>query len=356
MANKIVDGSQCTIVFYVDDNKISHKDPQVVTDVLNAISQHFGDLSISRGNKHDFLGMNIEIKDRQVHINMQEQVQVAIEWGHSQGGCKPPNPATSQLFSTDLESEVLSDDDSDLFHSIVQKLLYICKRARPDIEPVVSYLCTRVSSSSKEDDTKLTRVLGFLEKTINDERIIGATDLNTLYTWVDASYGVHPDMKSHTGGNMSYGLGTLHTKSSKQKLNTKSSTEAELVGVSEYLPYNIWMTNFLEKQGYKPTSNVIYQDNQSAMRMEINGRNSCTGNSRHIDIRYFFVKDRVETGEVQIEYCPTEDMIVDFFTKPVQGALFKKFRDQVMGYVPITFPTSYSPKIKERVEHQVISK
>ena len=243
------------------------------------------------GKRHDFLGMNIEIKDRQVHINMQEQVQVAIEWGHSQGGCKPPNPATSQLFSTDLESEVLSDDDSDLFHSIVQKLLYICKRARPDIEPVVSYLCTRVSSSSKEDDTKLTRVLGFLEKTINDERIIGATDLNTLYTWVDASYGVHPDMKSHTGGNMSYGLGTLHTKSLKQKLNRKSSTEAELVGVSEYLPYNIWMTNFLEKQGYKPTSNVIYQDNQSAMCMEINGRNSCTGNSRHIDIRYFFVKD-----------------------------------------------------------------
>ena len=350
VANKMINGSQCTIVFYVDDNKVSHKDPQVVTDVLNIISEHFGELSISRGNKHDFLGMNIELRDQKVFVDMQEQVQEAINWGNSQGGCKPPNPATGQLFTRDPKSDPLSTKDSDLFHSIVQKLLYICKRARPDIEPAISYLCTRVTSPTKEDDIKLTRILGFLEKTIDDKRVMGATSLNNLYTWVDASYGVHSDMKSHTGGNMSFGIGTIHTKSSKQKLNTKSSTEAELVGVSEYLPHNIWLMNFLEKQGYKPENNVLFQDNQSAMRMEINGRNSCTGNSRHIDIRYFFVKDRVDTGEIKIEYCPTEHMVADFFTKPVQGTLFKSFRNQVMGYTPITFPPGYLPKIKERVE------
>ena len=69
---------------------------------------------------------------------------------------------------------------------------------------------------------------------------------------------------------MSMGYGTLHTKSSRQKLNTKSSTEAELVGVSEYLPYNLWMNNFLKSQGYDLSKNVIYQDNQSAIRMEKN--------------------------------------------------------------------------------------
>ena len=87
---------------------------------------------------------------------------------------------------------------------------------------------------------------------------------------------------------MSYGLGILHGKGVKQKLNLKSSTEAELVGVSNYLPYNIWMLYFLEHQGYKIMKDVIYQDNQSAIRMEKNGRNSCTRNSRHIDIRCFF--------------------------------------------------------------------
>ena len=350
VANKWINGSQCTIVFYVDDNKISHKDPQVVTDVINLISQHFGDLTVTRGKKHDFLGMNLEIKERKVHINMKEQVQEAIDWGNKQGGCKPRNPAAHDLFSQDETSDQLSLNEADLFHSVVQKLLYICKRARPDVEPAISYLCTRVSSPTKEDDNKLTRVLGFLEKTIDDERVLGAVDLDTLCTWVDASYGVHLDMKSHTGGTMSFGYGTLHTKSSKQKLNTKSSTEAELVGVSEYLPYNIWLMNFLKEQGYGIKNNVLFQDNQSAIRMEVNGRNSCTGNSRHIDIRYFFVKDRVDQGEVQVKYCPTKDMLADFFTKPLQGALFNKFREQVMGHSPIKFPETFSRGIKERVE------
>ena len=80
-------------------------------------------------------------------------------------------------------------------------------------------------------------------------------------------------------------VGTLHAKSGVQKLNTKSSTEAEIVGVSDYLLYKIWMMKLMGAQGYKIKNDILYQDNQSAMRMEQNGRNSYTGNSRHIDIR-----------------------------------------------------------------------
>ena len=67
-----------------------------------------------------------------------------------------------------------------------------------------------------------------------------------------------------------------------------------------------------------------------------NGRNSCTGNSRHIHIRYFFVKDRVDKKEVKVEYCPSADMLADFFTKPLQGKLFLKFKAVLMGHMPIT--------------------
>jgi len=66
--------------------------------------------------------------------------------------------------------------------------------------------------------------------------------------------------------------------------------------------------------------------------MKKNGRNSCTGNSRHIAIRYFFVKDRVDKGEFTIDYCSTECMLADFFTKPLQGALFVKSREVIMGW------------------------
>ena len=116
---------------------------------------------------------------------------------------------------------------------------------------------------------------------------IGADSLEKLVTWVDAAYGVHQDMKSHTGGTMSFGRGVVLCKSSKQKLNTKSSTEAELVGASDYLPNTIWVKMFLASQGYNVKENEFLQDNQSAMKLERNGRASCGQKSRHIDIRYF---------------------------------------------------------------------
>ena len=145
------------------------------------------------------------------------------------------------------------------------------------------------------------------------------------------------------------GYGTLHTKSSRQKLNTKSSTEAELVGVSEYLPYNLWMNNFFKSQGYDLSKNVIYQDNQSAIRMEKNGRNSCTGNSRHINIRFFFIKNRIDDKEVQIEYCPTYIMLADYYTKALQGKLFTQLRDAIMGKISVFDLAETNTKLKERV-------
>jgi KUP system potassium uptake protein len=148
---------------------------------------------------------------------------------------------------------------------------------------------------------------------------------------VDASYAVHDDMKSHTGGAISFGRGTIMTKSSKQKLNTKSSTEAELVGASDYLPSSIWCKKFLEHQGYRIEQNIFNQDNQSAIRFERNGRRSCGPNSRHIDIRFFFIADRLKTDNFEVRYCPTEQMVADFFTKPLQGSLFRKLRDIILG-------------------------
>ena len=187
-----------------------------------------------------------------------------------------------------------------------------------------------------DDWKKLKRALVYLNQTKNDVRIIGCDSMTNIFTWVDAAFAVHYSMGSHTGGVMPMGWGTIHARSSKQKLNTKSSTEAEVVGLSKYVPYNIWIVNFLKAQGHSITNNIIYQDNQSAIKMEKNGRNSCTGNSRHIDIRFFYVKDRVEKGEMNIEYCPTGMMLADYFTKPLQGSLFNKFLDVIMVFPHIS--------------------
>jgi len=95
--------------------------------------------------------------------------------------------------------------------------------------------------------------------------VIGADNLSIIRTWVNAAYSVHDDMKSHTGGIMLFGHGTIICKSTKQKLNKKSTTEAVLVGATDYLPNTIWARMFLEVQGYEITENVFYQDSQSKL-------------------------------------------------------------------------------------------
>jgi hypothetical protein len=86
-----------------------------------------------------------------------------------------------------------------------------------------------VTKSTKQDWKKLTRILQYLKGTLSDSLILGADELTTIQTWVDASYAVHGDMKSHTGGAISLGRGAILSKSCKQKLNTRSSTEASTI-------------------------------------------------------------------------------------------------------------------------------
>ena len=115
--------------------------------------------------------------------------------------------------------------------------------------------------------------------------------------------------------------GAMFALSSKQKLNTWSFTEAELVGVNDAMTMILWMKHFIEAQGYLVHENIIYQDNESSMKLENHGRQSSSKKTRHLDICYYFVTDNVKQGMVQIRYCPTGDMTADFFTKPLPNCL-----------------------------------
>jgi hypothetical protein len=113
----------------------------------------------------------------------------------------------------------------------------------------------------------------------------------------------------------------------------KSSTEGELVGVDDMMPIILWMRQFLLEQGYGIVENLLLQDNKSSILLERNGKASSGKRTRHINIRYFFITDRVNMKEVSIEWCPTKDMVADFMSKPLQGSHFKRLRDIIMGKV-----------------------
>ena len=102
------------------------------------------------------------------------------------------------------------------------------------------------------------------------------------------------------------------------------------------MPRIVFIHLFMEAQGYPIKENVTCRDNESTIKLEINGRKSCSKRSRHIDIRYFYVKDLVDKNIVKIKYCPTEKMVADFFTKPLQGSLFRYFRSFILGHRPMS--------------------
>ena len=101
---------------------------------------------------------------------------------------------------------------------------------------------------------------------------------------MDASYAVHDDCRGHTGVMMTLGDGAIISFSPKQKLNGKSSTEAELIGMDDALPQILWTQYFIEHQGYEISSNVIYQDNKSAIRLEHKGKEAGLKRTKHIKL------------------------------------------------------------------------
>lgn len=117
------------------------------------------------------------------------------------------------------------------------------------------------------------------------------------------------------------GKGMIMDGSKKQTINMQSSTQAEIVGVDDYARPILCTNYFMEAQRFKPRKTVIYQDNQSAILLEKNGKELSGKHFRHMNIKYFFIKDRVEKGEVAIEFCLTENMVADH-TKPLQGQVF----------------------------------
>jgi hypothetical protein len=223
------------------------------------------------------------------------------------------SPAADHLFKIIEGIGLLDKTISEFFHATVAKLLFLCKRGWPDIQTAIAFLCTRVQHPTKHDYSKLSRVIKYLRSIKDLDLRLSANNLNIVKWWVDASYAVHHDMRSHTGRTMSMGTGAIYSTSKKQKLNTKSSTKAEVVGVNDVLPQALWTRYFIEAHGYG-VSIILNQDNQSTIKLSENGKASSGQGTRHINIRYFFITGRIARKEVAIQYCPTKEMVADYFT------------------------------------------
>ena len=136
--------------------------------------------------------------------------------------------------------KLLNKAKSEIYHTTVAKGLFLCKRSRPDIQPTIAVLTTRVKSPTESDWKKLIKMLEYLKGTSKLCLKLKADNLQVVKWYVDASFAVHPDYRSHTGAVMTLGEGSIIAMSRKQKLNTRSSTEAELVGADDAATTILW--------------------------------------------------------------------------------------------------------------------
>ena len=324
-------GKQVTIVIHVDDIMITTYGEEELSAEIKLIENQFGELTITRGRNLNYLGMNFDFNIKgKVKITQEGFINDFIQDMEGVIDGVKAYPALKDLFHIG-DSESLLQEQKEFFHSTTARLLYLAKRSRPDLLLAISYLTKRVQQPNIDDLHKLERVVKYLRGTMNLGIILEADKILNIIAYIDASHAVHDNHRSHSGTIISLGKGPIYQKSSSQKINTKSSTESEIVALSDNSSQVIWTRNFLISQGYEVAPAKIYQDNTSTMSLVKNGKSN-SERTKHISTRFYFIKDRVDNLEIKIEHMRTTEMIADILTKPVTGALFIKLRSLLMNW------------------------
>jgi len=233
VANKMINGKQFTVLWHADDLKISHKDKKIVDQFTEWVTNKYEDSEITKpksltGMVHDYLGITLDYSERGVgKLYMNEQIKKMLEEFKYSTELKEINkvstPAADHLFEVNRHCSKLGDKKREEFHTAVPTALFLYKRSRPDLQPTVPFLSTRVQSPDDDDWKQLLRMLKYLEQTVEDELTLEADEGDVLLTryYPDAAFVMHADMKSHTGNIQTLGRGAANTISNKQKAQHK---------------------------------------------------------------------------------------------------------------------------------------
>ena len=332
-------GSEVSIIaLYVDDCLHIWRGMNIYRELYASLrNAKLPDLKVDKleGNKPvSFLGLNILRKpDRTLEVNQVGYLKNLLE---EHGGFKsfPATPCTEQLFKlTDVLENAGEVVESTPFASKLMKTRY-CERTRPELSLPLAVLQTKMRNPNEQDEHLLDRTIAYLEGTKEKSMIIRKSDMK-LHAYMDSAFAVHGNRVSHSGILFTLGKygNSILWKSLKQKTVATSSTEAELIGIFDGLDYLIWTRNVLEFLGYKQGTTTIFQDNTSTITMAYMGRGSSGSRTRHIDIKYFYIKQFLDSKDLEIDHLGRENMVADFFASPRQGSVFRRFRGIIMGEI-----------------------
>ena len=337
--NKTIRGKQLTVVIYVDDMMMTCVFEEEVHNLAEDLRAKYGQFRTSDGPTLNFLGAKW-IYDGKGYVlilqlgMIQDLITSRENTLRIRGAVLKSNvhsPGAPYLFERSEGCQLLNDKDKATYHTDVATALYIGQRSRPDINTVVGELCKRVKSPTTEDDSKLDRLIAYLKTTRDVPLRLGyISEVPRVIVSIDAAFANREMMKSTSGVCITLGTGFFMASSKVQKINTKSSTEAEIIAVSDGMNVPMWLADFLKYQGFEKKTIQVHQDNQSCIALLTKGR-STAETTRFIAIRHYWISYYIFTKVVELLYVPTEEMVSDYFTKPLQGTLFEKMVTRILG-------------------------
>jgi hypothetical protein len=313
------------LLVWVDDIILATNSPTLKEEVKAHLKK---ELEINDlGKLNYFLGMEIsETKDGLV-LNQRKYANELLV-SSNMAECKPVSTPMETGASYVKRVETEEKADGEVYRSIVGGLQYLCN-TRPDIQYAVGVVSRCVSDPSVTHWRAVKRILRYIKGTTHFGLKYGASGGTTLTGYCDADWaGDKQDRKSTSGYSFFLGGSPVSSSSRKQQTVSLSSTEAEYIALSSATQECLWLRSILTELGFpQEKSCKILLDNQSALAVAKNPE--LHSRTKHIDIKHHFVRDCVENNIIQVEYCPSREMVADILTKPLPKHHFQELRTRL---------------------------
>ena len=316
------ESSEIYVAVYVDDILISSKDCNKINELKNKLSNRYKMKDL--GHLNYFLGVNVEQSVVNSKICLNQEVYVnALLLKYGMSDCKPSKNPIDPSIKFVVSNENSKDFSKEIYQSAIGSLLYLSMRTRPDIAFAVSKLSRYSSSPTQQHWLGVKHVFRYLKGTASYGLTYGKTNSDKCVGYSDADWaGDLNDRKSTSGYCFYLNGGLISWKSSKQPCVSLSTAEAEYVALALASQEAIWISKLLSDLGCYQSPIVIKEDNQAAICIS---SNECDhSRTKHIDIKFHYVRELVLNKFIELLYCPTDKMLADIFTKGLGQNKFDK--------------------------------
>lgn len=324
------DGSIQLVALHVDDfsafGKREHNE-----ELCRQLQRKFKTVNIEQQSDiYQYLGMVVHRSrdGKSFRLSQPGYIEKMIEEFALQESEVASVPYGPSLFECGEDKEEVYEPS--LFKRRLMMLAFLC-RTRPDIKLPISYLATKMQKPSHKDHLKLRRIAKYIQSTKSLCTVLRPDKLQ-LFCSADASYNIHCDAKGHSGVVIWLGHqnAPIHAASRKQAMIAKSSTEAEMLALSEAGEELLWAKNLLEELGFKQEPIQIEQDNTSTIRVITRGPGR-VGKTKHMNKHRFWIKEHIDNKDFDLVWFPSLYMVADGFTKALTEEDFKWWRRQILN-------------------------